>query len=260
MEALQARVVAAWRVLENASARTQLYILGGFIFLLSIGVMLLPITRPMSQPMVVVGAMFMAVAVVIECYFVTLWALETAVGKLAGTLAVAAVVPIALGLSSNTVAQATGQSPADFPYAVGVIAPFTAGYFVVIVSVVIMFFGILGGTFVWMFCLLLGRKERVNRDSLKFFARFIGVLGLFSLVNAGWKQSASSYEGGLRWMASTAAYILDTHPSQECDFGEGMKLKRISDDLVIVSSQTKEGITFVRKSCPIGASVDSPRI
>lgn len=206
----------------------------------------------------IVGAAFMAAAVVIECYFATLWALETAVGKLAGTLTVAAVVPIALGLSSNIVGVATRQSPADLPYAVGLIAPFTAGYFVVIASAVVMFAGLLMGLVVWVFALLLGRKEQVNRDALKFFARLIGIIGLFSLVNEGWKQGGSSYEGGLRWMASTAAYILDTYPSRECGAGETTKLKRISDDIVIAASQAGKEIRVVRKRCPLASQADAP--
>lgn len=256
--ALQSRAVTVWRVLGSASARTQLYIMGGSIMVLGIGVMLLPITRPLFEPMAIVGAAFMAAAIVIECYLVTLRALETAVGKLAGTLIVAAVVPIALGMSSNIVGGATGQSPSDLPYAVGLIAPFTAGYFIVIASAIVMFGGMLIGVLMWILALILGRKEQINRDALKFLARLVGIICLFTLVNEGWRRGAPSYEGGLRWMASTAAYILDTYPSSECGAEETAKLKRISDGIVIVASKAGNEISFVRKQCLLVGQGDAP--
>lgn len=243
---------ATWALLTSASIRTQLYVGGAVLLLLGMLSAIPDATRLTSKPLIAVGSACLAAAVTIECYYLVLRTLETPIGKLGATLTGAAAVPIALGISSNIVNEATGQAPSHFPYAVGMIAPLTAGYFIVIASGLVVLVGMLLGI-PTAFSAIFSRRGGIDRDTAKFFARLLGGFCLFALVNAAWKHGSPVYENALRWVARGAVYHLDMYPMDPCSKGERTRVRRITDEIVVVAMPAGRDLKFARQSCPLAS-------
>jgi len=262
------RIASSWmhqrfeqirRVWSSARVPTQLYVAGfGIVFL---GGTLVP--KSLLAPVAMGGAVLLAAGFAIEAYErITAW-LETHLGKLIGALIAAAVVPMALGLAGNVVNEATGQNPADLPYAVGTLAPLTAGYFLFLAAMLLVMLTFSVGLVIALASLVGIRRDdadphRIDREGLKLCLRAVAALCLTIVVQSAWNSGRVPYEQSLRWVAQIAAFTLDTYPRDGCRQSQAERVKRINDTVVIVARQQGKSVTFSRRSCPLGAMIAPP--
>lgn len=240
-------LVAHWRRLE---ALNQAYA-AGLAFIGLCVVLALAGAQLFAQRVGVAGALFLAAALLVETYHIAVRCWEQPWGKLAGVLLSATLVPIALGIAAMAVNRATGQQPADYPYAVGMLAPLASGYVVALLAFIVGFLGFPLVFVAAMIRILLAHGRVVEQLSRLLLTRLLAFFAAAILAVVAWQKGEPGYAQMLEWLAARAAYGLDSYGSDACARSTREHVKRLDDTWVISAVSSDKDIHFIRRQCPL---------
>lgn len=245
--------LAAWWQRQPWPMR--LYSGGGIVMIASIACMLIGITdRELPQILFIEGTLLLAAGIVHESYQVVRWVMTTFVGKLVATLLATMTSALAMGISSVIVNDTTGFSPADFPFTMAFLAPFTAGY-IALFSILAMFLAALvaiAGFGLFSICkgLCAGGTE-MEGESAKMFARLMAAITLLTLTVHVWNEQHTSYESVLTTTASWFAYNFEMYAKDPCAHAKHERVRRIDPGQALIGSERDgQRAFFVRRCAP----------
>lgn len=202
------------------------------------------------------GSFFLSAALIVEAYLLAVKLWEQPWGKMIGVAVSAAVVPMALGMSSMAVNSATGQQPGDYPYAVGTLAPLASVYVIAFLATIASLLGLPIVLLVMMLRILIAGRSEYDTLSRALFTRILAFASAAFLLSFIWKKGEPSYAAALDWSAKRAAALLDSYPNDQCAATKGERIKRISEDWVVVASSQGKEITFQKRRCTLGAQIE----
>ncbi|MBD9437337.1 hypothetical protein IB223_14635 [Pseudoxanthomonas sp. PXM03] len=240
------KVNGYWR---QAAPLSQVY-LAGLAFVFMCVPLILFGLHFIAQAVGVAGAIFLSAALVVEAYLLAVRCWEKPWGKLTGVIVSAAVVPMALGMSANAVNAATGQAPDSYPYTVGMLAPLASIYVIAFLAALISLLGFPLMLVLAVVRIVTSEKDQSDALTRDLFTRIFAFAAASFLFSFAWKESEPAYAKLLEWSAKHAAMILDSYPNDSCATGEGERVKRISDEWVIVASSANKEPKFSKLRCP----------
>lgn len=246
---------------DKTTQAMQLFVVGGGALVLSILVFAIQGPGRLVAGLMVAGALFVAVAFLMDCYVVALGLWEKPLGKLAGALLATMIASSSMALSSVTFNAATGLDPASFAYAVAFIAPLTAGYLITvgIMGVVVVFFAwSILYTIVGFFLAHFGGRKHSHRfDADKVVIRMVGVFALVLTNAVVIDFGGKTYESALASIARGFTFFLEMYPNDRCALS-GERIHRLSDELVAVGRWEDNRLVFEQRRCEVVQSAPEP--
>lgn len=249
----RAAALATWWEAQPWPMR--LYSAGGLVIVVSVAFAVARLTlRNLPQTIFMIGAVLLASGIVLESYRLADKALATRPGKVLAALVATMVGALAMGISSVLVNLATGFPPSEFPYTVTFLAPLTAGYLLLLATIVLFVVApvsilAIGAVSLWQS----RRKPRRETDGelMRMGVRLVAAITLLSLVIAGWNRQHRPYEDSLVSLAGWFAYTFEMYGNDACAMNKGERVRRAGSDAVLVGHE-RDGrrIFFTRRCTP----------
>jgi hypothetical protein len=192
----------------------------------------------------------------LEAYALGLRLWQTRPGKLIGALVATVVAAIAMGLASVCVNEATGLDPSHFPYAVAFLAPWTAGYILLLATVVVSLLAMLAfaiySLLLWIPAFTPEREAEKQHFANWILFRVLGWVSLVLMTSVTWESGHQRYDSALTGAAGWFTFVLEMYGQDACA-RKGERVRRITDDLVAVGSLARGRLQVELRSCPLAA-------
>lgn len=256
-QGIEDEVIGWW---SGTTPAMHLFAVGGGAVLLSMVLVVIGAPDRAAVGLITAGTLVLAAGFLLECYTAALRWWETTLGKLGGALLATIVASFSMGLSSVIINEATGIDPSHLSYAVAFLAPLTAGYVVTAGTVAVV-----AGFSVWFvlyslwgfLVTLFGGKAYAKRfDTDKVIIRMVGVLALVMTNAIAADLGGPPYRNMLSWTARGFTFSLEMYGRDPCARGDE-RVRRLSDDVVVVGRQTANGLVFERRQCPLAGQNDA---
>lgn len=231
----------------------RLYSGGAIVMLVSLLFALTGMTyRDVHQTVFVLGALLLALGILLEGYRLANVGMATRPGKVVAALIATMIGSLSMGISSVIVNQATGFPPSEFPYTVTFLAPLTAGHVILLMTVVLFILVpvvilAMGTMSIWQALFQPGR--RIDREYIQMMARLMAAITLFVLIIHAWQKQHASYESRLTSAASWFAYTFEMYGNDACVRYKGERVRRIESDEALIGYERNGQRAFFARRC-----------
>lgn len=230
----------------------RLYSSGGLVMAAAIVLAFIQLNyRDLPGKVFLLGALLLAGGIGLEGYRIADKALATRPGKVVAALVATMIGALAMGISSVIVNEATGFQPGEFPYTVTFLAPLTAGYIVLFVTIFLFIAALLLILAASLISMWGARKIKgeAERQPMLMLARTAAAVVLFALVFAGWDRQHRPYEESLSALAGWFAFTFEMYGNDPCVRTEGERVRRVSADDVLVGYEQHGRRIFSTRRC-----------
>lgn len=201
------------------------------------------------------GALLLAGGIGLKGYKIADKVLATRPGKVVAALVATMIGVLAMGISSVIVNEATGFPPGEFPYTVTFLAPLTAGYIILFVTIFLFIVALLVILAASLISIWGARKIKgeAERPPMLMLARTTAAVVLFALVFAGWERQHRSYEESLSLLAGWFALTFEMYGNDPCVRTGGERVRRVDAGDILVGYAQHGRRTFSTRRCEVNA-------
>lgn len=256
MEAFWSRVEHLWLAQRAAAFRAlpllqQTYLLGLLTSVLCLVAMTAGADVDAIAIMLWVPTLLLSGAIAVECYGVAARYSDRLWLKWLTAPLIVMLGAFGWGAARSLLNEATGQDPELFPLAVVFMAPVAVIPAVALVMSVCLAVAAIAMFFIWMLVMAFA-PARSRIHGAMWIWRACAAIAAISLISP-LVSSPSAFATLTRQWAATMAQGLDMHADPTCGPRDWDRVRRISDELVLVATRTTAGPAFRRVACPLAA-------
>ena len=231
----------------------RLYSAGGLVMLVSVACAMIRLNlRDLPQTTFILGAVLLASGIVLESYRLADKALATRPGRVLAALAATMIGALSMGISSVLVNLATGFPPNEFPYTVTLLAPLTAGYLLLLVTIVLFVVAPVSILAIGVVSQWRSRhqtRRKTDGELMRMGVRVVAAITLLTLVTAGCNRQHRPYEDSLVSLAGWFTYTFEMYSNDACARKKGEHVRRAGSDTVLVGYERDGRRIFFARRC-----------